>query len=77
MNDEWSTYKSMWASRFRENLLNVTRDYSLSELTRLTGISTRSLSEYISGQSLPGAWNLIRLARGLGVPVTDIFDYFY
>ena len=74
---EWKTYETMWASRFRENLLNVTKGYDLSDLNRRTGISVDALRGYFLGQTVPNAWNCVRLARGLGVPITDIVDYFY
>lgn len=74
---EWKTYESMWVSKFRENLLNVTSGYDLSEISRRTGIGTGTLRRYLSGDTLPNAWNCVRLARGLGVPITDIIDYFW
>lgn len=74
---EWKTYETMWASKFRENLLNVMKDYDLSMISRRTGIATDTLRRYISGKTIPNAWNCVRLARGLGVPITDIVDYFY
>lgn len=74
---EWKTYEAMWASKFRENLLNVMKDYDLSEISRRTGIGTGTLRRYLSGDTLPNAWNCIRIARGLGVPITDIIDYFW
>ena len=74
---EWKTYKTMWASRFRENLWHVTKGMSMAEISRRTGINESSISTYISGKAIPSAWNVVRLARGLGVPITDIVDYFY
>lgn len=74
---EWDTYEKTWAARFRENLLNAIGQTGLSDLSRRTGISQSTLSSYISGRRLPSAWNCIRIARGLGVPITDIVDYFY
>ena len=74
---EWKTYESTWASKFRENLLSVTRDYDLAELSRRTGITSKTLRGYLSGDALPNAWNCVRIARGLGVPITDIVDYFW
>ena len=43
----------------------------------MTGISVQTLNDYLTGKSIPNAWNCVRLARGLGVPITDIIDYFY
>ena len=77
MDDEWRTYEEMWKTKFRRNLLSVIGSQSLSDLSKRTGIEISSLSHYISGRSIPSAWNLVRLARGLGVPITDIIDYFY
>ena len=74
---EWKTYETMWASKFRENLLSVTRDYDLSTISRRTGISVNAIKRYFSGETIPNAWNCVRLARGLGVPITDIVDYFW
>lgn len=74
---EWKTYETMWTSRFKENLLNLMKDYDLSTISRRTGIATDTLRRYISGKTIPNAWNRVRLARGLGVPITDIIDYFY
>ena len=74
---EWDIYETMWDSKFRENLLSVIRDCSLSEISKRTGISRSAISTYISGRSIPSAWNCVRLARGLGVPITDIVDYFW
>lgn len=77
MSEEWKTYEQVWASRFRENLISVTRDYNVSELSRTTGINRSSLSEYISGKHVPSAWHCVKIARGLGVPITDVIDFFY
>lgn len=76
-SEEWKTYESMWASKFRGNLLCVINGYRLSEISKRTGISEAAIHRYISGKSLPNAWNCVRLARGLGVPITDIVDYFW
>lgn len=76
-SEEWKTYESIWASKFRENLLAVTKNYRLSELSRMSGIDKASLSRYLSGEVLPSAWSIIRLGRTLGVPITDIIDYFW
>ena len=76
-SSEWKTYETMWASKFRENLLSVTRDYDLSTISRRTGITSKTIRGYLSGDTLPNAWNCVRLARGLGVPITDIIDYFW
>lgn len=75
--DEWGTYEETWRINFVKNLKELTKNYKLSVLSRKTGIDTTSLSRYISGKQLPSLWNCIRLARGLGVPITDIIDYFW
>ena len=77
MSNEWDAYEKTWRARFVKNLKELTKNYKLLTLSRKTGISTSNLSRYISGKELPGPWNCIRLARGLGVPITDIIDYFY
>jgi len=76
-SNEWKTYETTWASKFRENLISLTRDYDLSEISRLTGLSAKTLNRYLLGENLPNAWNCVRIARGLGVPITDIIDYFW
>lgn len=75
--DEWNTYEEAWRIQFVANLKELTKGYKLSVLSRKTGIDTTSLSRYISGKQLPSLWNCVRLARGLGVPITDIIDYFW
>lgn len=76
-SEEWKAYESIWASKFRENLLGVTKNYRLSEISRMSGIDKASLSRYLSGEVLPSAWSIVRLGRTLGVPITDIIDYFW
>lgn len=77
MNDEWKNYETMWASRFRENLWCVTKGLSISEISRMSGLDKSSITHYLSGRTIPSAWSCVCLARGLGVPITDIIDYFY
>lgn len=77
MREEWAAYEKVWRAKFEENLRELTKDHSIAELSRGTGIASRSLSNYITGRLCPSVWNCVRIARYLGIPITDIIDYFY
>lgn len=63
-------YKQDFARRLRVvmTLRNVTRN----ELSRLTGISTVTLSNYRNGKSLPSAANAVKLSNALRWSLDEI-----
>lgn len=49
------------------------RGWSMRELARRSGISTAQISDVISGNANPGVKFCQAIAKGLGVPPTEIF----
>lgn len=78
-NEEDATYRELWMKRFRDNLFGLLGKYDLTvgELAARTNIPRRTIEVYLYADVCPSAWNIVKLARGLGLPVTDVLDYFY
>lgn len=49
------------------------KNYTLRELERMTGVSHSTLSKIENEGIMPRVDTLCAIARGLGVPVTDLF----
>ena len=56
-----------YARDFGNRLSNRMNDRGISQgmLSKMTGISTRMLSNYMHGKSMPGQYNIILIARAL------------
>lgn len=72
-NDE-----GLWRKRFGANLMSlIPKNMSYTEFAKICGIDTSTLNYYISGKRCPSAWTVVKIARCLGRPITDVIDYFY
>lgn len=72
------TEKDLWAKRFGDNLSSIIpKNMSIAEFSRRCDIDKTTMSSYIYGKRCPSAWAVIKIARALGRPVTDVLDYFY
>lgn len=49
------------------------KNYTLRELERMTGVGHSTLSKIENEEVMPKVDTLCAIARGLGVPVTDLF----
>ena len=79
INEEDATYRELWMKRFRDNLFGLLGKYDLTigELSVKSNIPKRTIEQYLYEGVCPSAWNIVKIARGLGLPVTDVLDYFY
>ena len=59
-------------SRLRE--WRTTAGWTLSDVSGLSGISTAMLSRAERGERVLSPRSKVRLARSLGVPVSDLFE---
>lgn len=72
------TEQHIWMKRFGKNLLSlIPKDMSMREFSKECGLSPNTVANYISGKVCPSAWTVIKIARALGRPVTDVIDFFY
>lgn len=70
--------KALWLKRFSENLLMLMPpNMSQREFAARCGINEHTLGCYISGRSCPSVYTVVKIARALGRPITDIVDFFY
>lgn len=60
--------------RFAENLKTIRADHGLSQeaLGDVCGIHRTEIGLLERGQRDPRLWTLVRLARGLGVPLAEL-----
>lgn len=77
--EESSLYEHIWMCRFRDNLFYLLGKEKLTvkELAERTGISKSTIEQWLYNDVCPSAYNVVRIARGLGLPITDVIDYFY
>lgn len=69
---------NVWMKRFGENLLSlIPKGMSVRGFSMKCGLSPNTMAGYISGKVCPTAWTVIKIARALGRPVTDVIDFFY
>lgn len=68
----------VWRKRFAENLYSlIPPDMKLLVFAKRCDISLSSLNAYLRGIRIPNAYTVVKIARALGRPVTDIIDFFY
>lgn len=78
MNKNIMTEEDLWLKRFGKNLQSlIPKDMSISEFSKRCGLSPSAINSYISGENCPMAWSVIKIARALGRPITDVIDFFY
>lgn len=77
--EESSLYEHIWMRRFRDNLFYLLGKEKLTvkELAERTGISKSTIEQWLYSDVCPSAYNVVKIARGLGLPITDVIDYFY
>lgn len=77
--EESNLYEHIWMHRFRDNLFRLMWNEGLTvkELADRTGISQSTIDKWLYYDVCPSAYNIVRIARGLGCPITDVIDYFY
>lgn len=68
MTDEQVAFEFM--QRFRS--MRILRDYNISDLHELTGISMSTLSRYDNGETTPTVINLRKLAKALKCSPSDL-----
>lgn len=70
--------KDLWMKRFGRNLLSIIpKGMTVKEFAKLCGVDSSTMHAYISGKSCPSVWVVVKIARVLGRPITDVADYFY
>lgn len=77
--EESDLYEDIWMRRFRDNLFRLLgkENLSVKGLANRTGISKSTIEQWLYNDVCPSAYNAVKIARGLGLPVTDVIDYFY
>lgn len=53
----------------------IKNNVSLRKLEKLSGVSRGYLSLVENGECMPTLLTICKIAKGLKVPVTDLFDY--
>jgi len=61
-------------SKFKENLPKIMKEKGINQtnLSKLTGISTKTIQRYIQGESSPDIDNLEKIANALNVPLAKL-----
>lgn len=74
--DEISKDETAWRENFSKRLRFKMRRQGISQgrLSKLTGISTVSLSKYMNGIASPSGYNLERLSRALQCSVSELIS---
>lgn len=76
--DGESEYESEddWRQMFARKLKKKMHDSFIThpELSELTGISTVTLSKYVSGKSTPSTYNIQKIARALNCSVYELIE---
>lgn len=77
--EESSLYEHIWMRRFRDNLFQLmwSEGLTVTELADRTGVSKSTVACWLYRDTCPSAYNVVKIARGLGRPITDVIDYFY
>ena len=72
--DEISRDEGAWRKNFSKRLVIKMKKKGISQdrLSRLSGISTVTLSKYMNGLASPSGYNLERLSRALGCSVSEL-----
>lgn len=67
----------LWKNQFSINLRRTSalRGISQEELSELTGISKVSICHYATGQKVPSAWNLRKIAKALQCRTDDLIGF--
>ena len=65
-----------WRTVFARNLTNKMRKFGVSQngMCDRTGISQVTMSNYMTGRSIPSAYNLYKIACALRCTTTDLLD---
>lgn len=77
--EESNLYEDIWMRRFCDNLFRLLGKEKLTvkELADRTGVPKTTIESWLYSDVCPSAYNVVRIARGLGLPITDVIDYFY
>lgn len=69
--------KQRWAKTFADRLRMVmyAKDINQNELAAMARISQFAISGYLAGTHIPSAYNAVKIARALEVPVDKLIDH--